>query len=208
MFFFFQAEDGIRDLTVTGVQTCALPIYVREIADAFPPYWPTLVSAVGGRFASVFDLFVRREGYDEWYAYDFSALATLVTKEYAGTVEAFRSNVTTTVFGEGIIALGVPGFLAMSALAGLVIAVNRLALSSAAKRRRPLLAIVAANFFGFSAWSWLDSGGITSLLNLPHVISYLVTALLASWLLFMSRIPWGRREATIVETRTISESSR
>src|SRR2546430_12963134 len=25
-YFFFQAEDGIRDLTVTGVQTCALPI--------------------------------------------------------------------------------------------------------------------------------------------------------------------------------------
>src|SRR3989475_7774622 len=25
-FFFFQAEDGLRDLTVTGVQTCALPI--------------------------------------------------------------------------------------------------------------------------------------------------------------------------------------
>src|SRR5437867_10495863 len=25
--FFFQAEDGIRDRTVTGVQTCALPIY-------------------------------------------------------------------------------------------------------------------------------------------------------------------------------------
>src|SRR3989475_6595266 len=29
-FFFFQAEDGIRDLTVTGVQTCALPISVRS----------------------------------------------------------------------------------------------------------------------------------------------------------------------------------
>src|SRR2546425_2033742 len=26
-FFFFQAEDGIRDKLVTGVQTCALPIY-------------------------------------------------------------------------------------------------------------------------------------------------------------------------------------
>src|SRR5260370_20021992 len=26
-FFFFQAEDGIRDSSVTGVQTCALPIY-------------------------------------------------------------------------------------------------------------------------------------------------------------------------------------
>src|SRR2546427_9165626 len=29
VFFFFQAEDGIRDLTVTGVQTCALPISVQ-----------------------------------------------------------------------------------------------------------------------------------------------------------------------------------
>src|SRR6266852_8044509 len=28
LFFFFQAEDGIRDATVTGVQTCALPISV------------------------------------------------------------------------------------------------------------------------------------------------------------------------------------
>src|SRR2546427_13284577 len=30
LFFFFQAEDGIRDLTVTGVQTCALPIWRRR----------------------------------------------------------------------------------------------------------------------------------------------------------------------------------
>src|SRR5207237_8405385 len=28
-FFFFQAEDGIRDSSVTGVQTCALPICLR-----------------------------------------------------------------------------------------------------------------------------------------------------------------------------------
>src|SRR2546429_6041596 len=28
LFFFFQAEDGIRDVAVTGVQTCALPIFV------------------------------------------------------------------------------------------------------------------------------------------------------------------------------------
>src|SRR3989440_9364987 len=30
LFFFFQAEDGIRDLIVTGVQTCALPISPRH----------------------------------------------------------------------------------------------------------------------------------------------------------------------------------
>src|SRR5690348_18379777 len=30
LFFFFQAEDGIRDGRVTGVQTCALPIWFRR----------------------------------------------------------------------------------------------------------------------------------------------------------------------------------
>src|SRR5256885_11837377 len=29
--FFFQAEDGIRDYKVTGVQTCALPIYLHPL---------------------------------------------------------------------------------------------------------------------------------------------------------------------------------
>src|SRR2546430_3396116 len=52
LFFFFQAEDGIRDLTVTGVQTCALPILFYDLdtpvtlerleqeqtVDYIPPY--------------------------------------------------------------------------------------------------------------------------------------------------------------------------
>src|SRR6266511_5878510 len=33
LFFFFQAEDGIRDFHVTGVQTCALPIYEHVRVD-------------------------------------------------------------------------------------------------------------------------------------------------------------------------------
>src|SRR5690606_15228862 len=32
-FFFFQAEDGIRDFHVTGVQTCALPIFEVKTVD-------------------------------------------------------------------------------------------------------------------------------------------------------------------------------
>src|SRR5206468_9739049 len=38
-FFFFQAEDGIRDLIVTGVQTCALPISEKNLP-------PELIDAV------------------------------------------------------------------------------------------------------------------------------------------------------------------
>src|SRR5690625_6535559 len=39
--FFFQAEDGIRDGHVTGVQTCALPIYLRRLTDVWLNYRPT-----------------------------------------------------------------------------------------------------------------------------------------------------------------------
>src|SRR5438094_10285901 len=35
LFFFFQAEDGIRDRTVTGVQTCALPILLQSDESAY-----------------------------------------------------------------------------------------------------------------------------------------------------------------------------
>src|SRR5690606_40420077 len=35
-FFFFQAEDGIRDFHVTGVQTCALPILAIQLASSVP----------------------------------------------------------------------------------------------------------------------------------------------------------------------------
>src|SRR5256885_3368482 len=41
LFFFFQAEDGIRDYKVTGVQTCALPISAHATAAS-----PTLILAV------------------------------------------------------------------------------------------------------------------------------------------------------------------
>src|SRR3712207_2652935 len=44
-FFFFQAEDGIRDIGVTGVQTCALPISPPE----FPRPRPGLGNSGGAR---------------------------------------------------------------------------------------------------------------------------------------------------------------
>src|SRR5271165_650625 len=65
-FFFFQAEDGIRDFHVTGVQTCALPIYGsgsegrRECrcATSRPSeeYCPNRVSASEERLITGFNL--------------------------------------------------------------------------------------------------------------------------------------------------------
>ena len=47
-FFFFQAEDGIRDYKVTGVQTCALPIWsmVVIVQYFFPVHRTTAQSLV------------------------------------------------------------------------------------------------------------------------------------------------------------------
>ena len=45
-FFFFQAEDGIRDTSVTGVQTCALPIYrsIDDLRVAIANSYPTVTA--------------------------------------------------------------------------------------------------------------------------------------------------------------------
>src|SRR5256884_5828138 len=61
VFFFFQAEDGIRDVAVTGVQTCALPIYrVLGVQNVCPPH--SLIDPIGraaavGEFVAVIHMF-------------------------------------------------------------------------------------------------------------------------------------------------------
>src|SRR6267154_5889513 len=46
-FFFFQAEDGIRDGRVTGVQTCALPICAPPVHFLIHPPESSYINAVG-----------------------------------------------------------------------------------------------------------------------------------------------------------------
>src|SRR5687767_15648442 len=48
-FFFFQAEDGIRDKLVTGVQTCALPIFDRRIRRRHRSRWDASQGGGGER---------------------------------------------------------------------------------------------------------------------------------------------------------------
>src|SRR5688572_30866104 len=52
-FFFFQAEDGIRDLTVTGVQTCALPILSRRDVERYADLGALRAVANGGRIGTI-----------------------------------------------------------------------------------------------------------------------------------------------------------
>src|SRR2546430_9365586 len=80
-FFFFQAEDGIRDLTVTGVQTCALPICSLTRAVVIP------IDAHGRVFVP----------YAERWGHDFPAMPMHKLLEHfgnpdvRGNLQEFRS---------------------------------------------------------------------------------------------------------------------
>src|SRR3712207_8938089 len=74
LFFFFQAEDGIRDIGVTGVQTCALPIW----AWRRDPQFRTLVGLVFFTLLSGTIFYTLEEGWSIVDAFYFS-VTTLTT---------------------------------------------------------------------------------------------------------------------------------
>src|SRR2546430_212522 len=62
--FFFQAEDGIRDLAVTGVQTCALPIWCRFGVVVIVPVPPLVRWRLGVTLWRVLPSFLTAERRD------------------------------------------------------------------------------------------------------------------------------------------------
>src|SRR3712207_7939973 len=85
--FFFQAEDGIRDIGVTGVQTCALPILLFAYSEATVP----LVTVITRKaFGGAYDVMASKHvGGDVNYAWPTAQIAVMGAK---GAVEIiFRS---------------------------------------------------------------------------------------------------------------------
>src|SRR6478672_7631993 len=68
VFFFFQAEDGIRDLIVTGVQTCALPISADAISGGRPGARRESVEAYAERLHRLEEIALERPGVVTVYA--------------------------------------------------------------------------------------------------------------------------------------------
>src|SRR2546422_11715824 len=79
VFFFFQAEDGIRDVAVTGVQTCALPIlYGDRISDAGSRCFtvaiaPTVFMTAAEAVPALTRLHALRSGAPSWLAFQLRA---------------------------------------------------------------------------------------------------------------------------------------
>src|SRR5690348_4428309 len=84
-FFFFQAEDGIRDGRVTGVQTCALPIFLErdEILGIFP-------EGIRGAFRMYRDAYtLDRFGRSDFVKMALRHRAPIVPFVFLGTAETF-----------------------------------------------------------------------------------------------------------------------
>src|SRR6266699_6187736 len=126
IFFFFQAEDGIRDADVTGVQTCALPIffglgaYVSAWTVGVAP-WPVVIAGgalVAAAFAGLAGLAILhlRGTYFAVLTFGMSELTrhavTYGEQQYAGTVGRVLTGVPsnrTVYFTVLVIAVAVRG---------------------------------------------------------------------------------------------------
>src|SRR5438046_10220453 len=99
MFFFFQAEDGIRDWSVTGVQTCALPIYISQWWADHVSRRPPRIPLEGVRMAR------KRMFFDGSKAVrELGMPQTPIDRALAEAVEWFRSRCS--VFGIGCSVFG------------------------------------------------------------------------------------------------------
>src|SRR5205823_7893247 len=85
-FFFFQAEDGIRDKLVTGVQTCALPIFESDTGDKIVVFTHDAL----GNVAPARFLHTPHRGYG--IAVDESKPEMFVTVEYPPKVKIGRAS--------------------------------------------------------------------------------------------------------------------
>src|SRR5690606_41139855 len=63
--FFFQAEDGIRDFHVTGVQTCALPIFNRVYDEGKSVGFVVDYIGVGNHLKDALDFYDAKEASDD-----------------------------------------------------------------------------------------------------------------------------------------------
>ncbi|MGH9308829.1 MAG: hypothetical protein ACRD1U_05620 [Vicinamibacterales bacterium] len=186
------AFDAIVTRASVGTANSAWLVWdlASTAPELIPPYGPTLQSAAPIRMRRLVG-FDADAPLDVSNPTDYTTLATLLAKNFSQGVDG-SSNVTTTVFGEGLVALGARWFVLMSLAAGIVVGLVRTMFEFGQQHGRPLMAIIAANYFMVSVFNWLNSGGVVVLFFVPFVLNYVVTYWVARMLLRGAGIPLSR----------------
>jgi len=167
---------------------------LRAAGNWFPDYWPTLTEAFGGKLSTLIG-FHPGDVVDASGRSDYASLMTLTVKGFRDNIDTAMSNVTGTVFGEGVFAFGTRGYLIMSVLAGVVVAINQLAIRAARLLSAPLFGALAATMCIGTTFRWLNTGGIAVLFYLPFFVNYTLIAIIGAVLLRFSGVTPLRRGA-------------
>ena len=123
--------------------------------------------------------------------YKYYVFITYLTGYADGGVSAGHS-VTSTIFSEGLIALGNPGYLLFSILAGSIGGVIYSIIKSAILNNQYELCVTGITYFCSIYLSWVMGGGVVTLFHVSHLLGILFTFFLlkfiGKYLFFMKRV--------------------
>src|SRR5256886_998019 len=119
VYFFFQAEDGIRDLTVTGVQTCALPISSEDVPISIGVIFDcsgSMSNKLGKAREAAVQFLKTANPLDEFFLVSFNERAEL-TSDYTNSAQDLQGRMILTT-AKGRTALFDAIYLGLSEMRG------------------------------------------------------------------------------------------
>ena len=148
-----------------------------EDKQKLPPYFPTLYAAIGDRLFSLVSG-IPRSDYPRWVKYHYDSLLTATAGVPLDEIFVSGHNVNGTIFSEGIIALGSPGYLLFSIFGGLCTGISFNIIKEAIHSGRAIRAALSADYFCLIVFLWLNGGGITMLFHISVFLGIMMTYLL------------------------------
>ena len=148
-----------------------------EDKQELPPYFPTLYAAIGDRLFSLFSG-IQRSDYPRWVKYHYDSLLTATAGVPLDEIFLWGHNVNGTIFSEGIIALGSPGYLVFSIIGGLCTGICFNIIKESMNSGTAIRAALYADYFCLIVFRWLTGGGITQLFHISVFLGIMMTYLL------------------------------
>lgn len=142
--------------------------------EPFPAYAPTLLAAFGDTTLTLFGL--SREDYFTWVAYHYDLMITQLAGVSLDQIEGGHS-ITATPFAEGLVAAGLFGVVIFALFGGILVGTIYRFIERSRRRGREAHAAVAATYFCFHVFGWLNGGAIVQLFHVSLLISLGVTLL-------------------------------
>ncbi len=140
--------------------------------EQFPAYAPTLLAAFGDTLLTWFG--VSRDDYFNWAMYHYDLMITHLAGASLEQIEGGHS-ITATPFAEGLVAAGWVGVAVFALIGGALVGLLYRFIERSRTRGREAHAAIAATYFCFHVFGWLNGGAIVQLFHVSLLISLGVT---------------------------------